>query len=271
MDIEIVTSFNKDGYIKYGKEFLRTFDQFWPKDIKLTLHISNDGADFLEGTDDLRRVDEVWFLDDNEELATFKKTYAEAQFHGMTSPKDYTIRYDAVKFSNKSFAILDSLKATDSDIVFWLDADTITHSPVTHDDIKIWIGDQLHGDEQVYTRYLGREQNPKPLYSECGFVMYRPGHQKHNLFVNAWRNHYTSGSIFTLSEWHDSFVYDSVRKVVLTPDEYKSWTSGMDNATTHPFIQVFGPWMDHRKGPRKETRSGAHELRVPLQQEYWKQ
>ena len=33
-----ITSFNAGGYEKYGREFIKTFIQFWPKSVKLIVY-----------------------------------------------------------------------------------------------------------------------------------------------------------------------------------------------------------------------------------------
>jgi hypothetical protein len=70
-------------------------------------------------------------------------------------------------------------------------------------------------------------------------------------FWETFINYYKKDTIFELQEWHDSFVFDVVRK------EYEE--RGMVNQNIphgsidlHPFINsVLGDYMDHMKGPRK--------------------
>ena len=73
-----------------------------------------------------------------------------------------------------------------------------------------------------------------------------------------------------MAEWHDSFVFDEVRKTVKLNE--LNWTAGLIKGEGHPLIN--GPWgayLDHLKGGRKsEGKSRATDLVVNRTEEYWK-
>ena len=45
----VVTSFNEEGYEKYGKGFVETFLAHWPKEIGLTVYYEGEAFEFTEG------------------------------------------------------------------------------------------------------------------------------------------------------------------------------------------------------------------------------
>ena len=78
-----------------------------------------------------------------------------------------------------------------------------------------------------------------------------------------------NNGIFTLSEWHDSYVFDQVRTRV--PVTELNWSAGLVNGEGHPLINcAWGAYIDHLKGKRKQAgRSKAKDLLVKRTEKYW--
>jgi hypothetical protein len=75
--------------------------------------------------------------------------------------------------------------------------------------------------------------------------------------------------IFTLEEWHDSFVFDIARKS-LTLNEL-DWSGHLISGEGHPLINSeWGAYLDHLKGDRKTAgRSKAIDLKIKRTEAYW--
>ncbi len=75
--------------------------------------------------------------------------------------------------------------------------------------------------------------------------------------------------IFTLDEWHDSFVFDAVRKQFNLNE--LNWSSGIIKGEGHPLINSdWGAYLDHLKGARKDTgKSHAKDLKIRRTESYW--
>jgi hypothetical protein len=90
-------------------------------------------------------------------------------------------------------------------------------------------------------------------------------------FLNKFQEYYDNAEtgIFTLSEWHDSFVFDAVRTQV--PMIELDWAQGLIKGEGHPLINSeWGAYLDHLKGKRKNTgRSLAKDLLVQRTEAYW--
>ena len=173
---------------------------------------------------------------------------------------------DAVRFAHKVFALTHCALEIEGDVLFWLDADTVTFA-----DVPMALLDQVL-PENVYTSFLGRPHT----YPECGFVGYSLTHPHHREFMEFWRQLYLDDSLFELPEWHDSFVYDMVRKTFEDKlSDFKSYNiAENDTPSDHPFINsVLGGYMDHLKGDdRKQMgKSPEDDLMIKRDEEYWRE
>jgi len=78
--------------------------------------------------------------------------------------------------------------------------------------------------------------------------------------------------IFTLAEWHDSFVFDAVRIKFRTQMKELNWSANIIKGEGHPLINSeWGAYLDHLKGDRKDLgRSKSTDLKVKRAERYWK-
>jgi len=92
-------------------------------------------------------------------------------------------------------------------------------------------------------------------------------------FLNKFQHVYddAENGIFTMQEWHDSFVFDVVRKSM--PLAEHDWSGHLIQGEGHPLINSeWGAYLDHLKGSRKsQGRSKDQDLIVPRTEAYWKQ
>jgi len=77
------------------------------------------------------------------------------------------------------------------------------------------------------------------------------------------------GGIFKLMEWHDSFVFDAVRKKHSLNS--LDWSGHIIAGEGHPLINSdWGAYLDHLKGARKDQgRSKDSDLKVKRTEAYW--
>ena len=133
MKYTIVTSFPISQWETYGERFLKSFIEFWPKEIKLLVFC--DGYPLPEG---IPQADNIEYFDllENDNLLEFKER--NKQFNGKQNPNGaYNFYEDAIKFSHKVYAqhmAFYKAKEAGSDWLLWLDADS-----VTYDYIIFWL------------------------------------------------------------------------------------------------------------------------------------
>jgi hypothetical protein len=168
-------------------------------------------------------------------------------------------KWDAVRFAHKVYSVFDAAQHANSDYLIWMDADMICHSPVTVDQL-----DQLCDRDLCY---LGR----RGKYSECGLYAMNLHSDDVHKFLRKFQDYYDSAEtgIFTLDEWHDSFVFDAVRKAV--PVDSRDWSGHLIAGEGHPLINsAWGAYLDHLKGNRKTLgRSHAKDLIKQRLESYW--
>ncbi|MCT7374876.1 hypothetical protein [Chelativorans salis] len=242
-DVNLVTTMHRGGYEKYGQTMVQTFLEYWPENVRLTVYAEN-----FELQEQSKRLEVVDLHQACPALVAFKEANKEPWQNGLpesSAAKEartkltykYNFKYDAVKFSNKVFAYCTQASRTSSRYLVWLDADTVTTKPIPEDLISS-LGD-------AFLLYLGRRYT----HSECGFLRFDMGHPNALEFFRTMQAMYVSGEIYTLNEWHDSFVFDVVRSVLCAVGTIDAETISSYEVSRHPFVHsALGTYMDHLKG-----------------------
>jgi len=255
-DVSVVTSCSAQGWVEYGETFVRSFQQHWPADVHLYL-ISEDrlpvphialqesaaAVDFLERNDTQRAKGRV-------------RLHSDAGWTPKKAAEGYNFRYDAFRFAKKVFAIELAANRMRAGKLFWADGDIETFA-----DVPESLLDALLPDAAALC-CLDRGT----YHSECGFVGYNLDHPQGLEFIRAFSALYSGGDVFRLQEWHDSWVFDWLRRELHT--ETKPITH---HSRHHPFVNsVLGRYMDHKKGARKENGTPTRELVVNKDVGHWR-
>lgn len=277
MTISVVTTFHKPGYELYGKRMIDTFLKNWPSEIKLYVY-----AEDCEVTETAPNLIVKDLHQASPELVAFKERWKNVpKANGDVSADPIRSRrkdsgkgfkWHAIRFAHKVYGIFACAKECNTEWLMWMDADTICHSPITMKDIER----MLPGKKDLC--YLGR----KGKYSECGLYamhLISPGCQS---FLKEFQRVYDEAEtgIFTMDEWHDSFVFDRVREKL--PLNSFNWSEALSDLRPnprmsagegHPLINCeWGAWLDHLKGGRKQLgKSSRSDLKVQRTEPYWQQ
>ena len=265
MKYTVITTFNADGYAKYGQRMIQTFLQNWPVD----LVVYAEGCNVTETAPNLL-VRDIAIVTD---LTTFKQQWQNIpRANGDVSSdpvrskrKDAGkgFKWDAVRFAHKVYSIFHCAKHIDTDWLIWMDADTVCHSPITQEDLERLC------PETSDLCYLGR----KHKYTECGLYAMNLRSLRVQYYLKQLQKYYDDAEqgIFTLDEWHDSFVFDAVRKH--HPLVELDWSSHLITGEGHPLINsAWGAYLDHLKGDRKTLgKSKSKDLKVIRSEAYWSQ
>lgn len=276
LKIAVVTTFHGDGLEKYAQRMINTFCDNWPAEVILHLYPENCNPAIRNHNHvTLKRLEEV------EELMAFKNTWQDVPkangdvsadpVRSLRKDAGKGFKWHAVRFAHKVYAIFDCARTTDADILIWMDADTICHSPITIQDLYRMI------PEDSELCYLGR----KGKYSECGLYAMNLRSPNVRAFLKEFQRVYDQAEqgIFQLAEWHDSFVFDAVR-VKFPQMKQLDWAAhlndirprlGSSQGEGHPLINSeWGAWLDHLKGGRKKLgRSKLEDLKVKRTEAYW--
>jgi hypothetical protein len=265
MKYTVCTTFNESGYKQYGQRMIQTFLKNWPAEVALVVYA--EGCAVAESADNLI-VHEITVVD---ALTTFKSVWKDVpRANGDVSTDPVRSRrrdagkgfkWNAVRFAHKVYSIFHCARTFSTDWLIWMDADTVCHSAVTLPDL-----DRLCPPDRDLC-YLGRQGK----YSECGLYAMNLNNTNTKTFLQKFQRWYddAENGIFKLEEWHDSFVFDAVRKQCVLNE--LDWSRGLITGEGHPLINSdWGAYLDHLKGKRKDKgRSPAKDLLVPRTEAYW--
>ena len=217
MKIQVITSWNNKLYKEYAHRFEKTYN--WPFD----LLVYNEDVDMFDKIPDLKK-----FIEKNKdrEVESFKK--------------------DGVRFSYKVYAYTHAIENASSDVdgLICIDADSVFYKSIDVD----WIKKHIHKDDCMMS-YLGRGSN----YSECGFLYFNMRHDQTRNYARYMKKMYDFNEIYSLSEYHDSYVWDYVRKVFESELKVKNNNIGDNHGGHVQARSILGTVYDHTKGKRKLT------------------
>jgi hypothetical protein len=215
MKIQTITSWNNKLHKEYAHRFEKTYN--WPFD----LLVYNEDVDMFDKIPDLKKFIEK---NKNREVESFKK--------------------DGVRFSYKVYAYTHAIENASSDVdgLICIDADSVFYKSIDVD----WIKKHIHKDDCMMS-YLGRGNN----YSECGFLYFNMKHDQIRNYARYMKKMYDFNEIYSLNEYHDSYVWDYVRKVFESELKVKNNNIGDDKGGHVQARSILGTVYDHTKGKRK--------------------
>lgn len=279
-DITVVTTFHKPGLEQYGQRFLDSFAQRVDKKIKLLVY-AESCQPINPDPDQIKIFDQFEALP---KLNQFKSTWGNVPKANGIPPEDIKARrprdwhkefkWHAIRFANKVYAVFDACQRS-QDWCVWMDADTFVHSDWSYDDFRKQLPDN------VWLTYVGRGKGSQ-TWPECGFYGMNLRDPVCKLFLEEFERMYedAENGIFTLEEWHDSYVFGDILSRYKARDpnvlDYSAEMYLKEAKTGgggHPLINgILGTWIDHMKGVRKqEGRSRAKDIMVNRSESYWKE
>lgn len=240
--MRVVSGFSPAGYLQYGRNFLDTFNRFWPGDVELDV--------YTEETVEMPRG-ECWSLWDCHGVKEFIEKYSKEPKYCGREPTPvwkqrevevgYSFRTDAVKFCRQMIIPENSAEMMlDGEVLTWLDADVVTFAPVPDG----FVEDLLGVHDLVY---LGRPGK----HSEIGFWAVRLN-DRTRYFLYQLAETYRSGTVFHLGQWHSAYVFDMVRA---TAEKTAGLKAKNLTSTGNGHVWFQSPlckYTDHLKGDRKD-------------------
>jgi len=177
MKYAVVTTFNASGYQRYASRMIDTFLQNWPQEIDLYIYtedcVIQQNAPNLH-VRDLHAV--------SPEIVAFKQRWgSDPRARGLVATgtadrkgkaSGIGFRWDAIRFSHKTYSVFHAAANCNADVLFWMDADMVCHAPITVD----FIASQM--PPKIALAYLGRERK----FSECGLY----GMDLRNTITQTW-------------------------------------------------------------------------------------
>lgn len=276
-----VTTCHAAGYEQYGRRMAQTFLEHWPTHVALAFYTEG----FRLDSEQRRAIVEVDLDGAAPSLTSFKARHQDdRKAHGTSHSLHWNprcgrlktngrldvrpwrrllgYRWDAVRFAHKVFSILHAARSTDADVLLWIDADTRFFA-----DVKPAVLEALVPPD-CFLGYLARPGS----HSECGFVAYNLRHPATFPFLEAFEALYTRDLLFRELEFHDSYLFDVVRRRI----EQQGHCShdigeGIGARADHVLVNSsLGAFMDHMKGDRKDKGfSRSSDLVIDRVEPYW--
>jgi len=274
--ITVVTTFHQKGLDVYAQRFLDSFAERVDKKIKMIVY-AEDCEPINPDPEQITILDSHTVLP---KLVEFKTRWRDVpKANGVCPfperrPRDYHkgFKWDAVRFANKVYAVFDACERSQGWCV-WMDADMYVHSDWSHKQFANLLPDN------AWITYVGRGK-AAATWPECGFYGMNLNHPVCNSFLEEFERMYedAENGIFTLDEWHDSYVFGHIlNKMKKQFPTVKDYTEGtiLQTAKTggggHPLINTeLGVYIDHLKGDRKRLgKSKSTDISVRRNEEYW--
>ena len=250
----VITSFSWEGYQRYGKRFVETWLEYWPKTVGLTVFYEGDqfeDFDFPSGISWLP-IETVEFLQD------FLDGVRRFPIMNGIVGSQYDINFDA-RMGRKTFMQVHAARKYGGK-VFWIDADSVTVKHVP----EVFLDQQLPDDK--FCCFLGRDGW---YFTESGFIGFNAEHPLAKKFLRDYVHVFIVGSIFTQSPqfnekgqycgggWHDCIAFDVIRHLSYRAGhegEFVNLAARVPPGTMHPLANVeAGQYVMHLKGDRKDT------------------
>lgn len=269
-----VTTCHAAGYQTYGQTMVETFLAHWPQEVPLMLYHEGFEPPSAPGRIEAHDLNAA-----SPELVAFKARHRNnPRANGRWRPRrtlrlgtlamplpwrtrKAAYRWDAVRFSHKSYAVFDAARRTDADVLIWIDADTLFFADVDLAELVAL----APADSAVSCLR-------RPNHSECGFVVYNLRHPETRRLLDEFEAMYSQDLLFAEKEFHDSFLFDVVReRAEARGAPVHDIAQGAGWSASHVLINSrLGRFMDHMKGGRKtEGRSRAGDLLVQRDEAYW--
>jgi len=277
-EITVLTTFHKPGLDLYGQRFLDSFAQRVDSRIKLLV--------YAEDCDPINPAPEqITILNAKEvlpKLVAFKERWGKVDKANGIPPDDIKARrprdwhkkfkWDAIRFANKTYAVYDACTRS-KDWCVWMDADTFVHSDWSYEQFIELL------PEDKWLTYVGRGKGSQ-TWPECGFYGMNLNNPVCHVFLKEFERMYedADNGIFTLEEWHDSYVFghilNNLKKDCPHVHDYSEniyVNTAKSGGGGHPLINSdLGKWIDHMKGGRKDSgKSLSKDLMSNRTEAYW--
>jgi hypothetical protein len=195
-NILFFTTFNKNGYDLYGKEWIKSF-------ITIANYYNTFRAKiYYEGFKpdiDHPAIDWVNYKSAIPHHPQWKKEY-----NNRTNHADY-IKTMTIRFSHKAFVIMHALENNTNDYLIWLDGDCVFKNSDYTNFPKNLLGDKLLACQVEHATDLN--------HVESGILIFNGRHKDKEIFINAFRKWYEVDNILPMGQPYDGFL---VFKTLLT-------------------------------------------------------
>ncbi len=251
MRLWLVTTFANAAWERYASACLHSLNEYLPHAVKLCVCLDDDALygsvkHMLDTRPhdgmsmDKRGLFEIFVGRGGEHQAFIN------QFKTRDHPTEY--RLQATRFCHKVFVLkgvmdkaIQLAQAIRPTHIIWWDADARLTRAVTPNELEALMP---AGDEAV--SYLGRRDWD---HSECGFMGFSL-EQGGTSIIDFMHTYYVQGLVFSLPQWHDSYLFDVARKNCIC----KNISDGVPGNNVWA-ATALGKFSEHWKGESAKERN----------------
>lgn len=228
MKIGIVSTFSDHGYHEYGKYFVESCKRYIDPLISVRIYIDNLKIEDFNNIEFLKLEPSV------PQLTEFKTRNSHRTY------KDY--KFDGIRFAHKTYATFHAANQS-VDYLIWLDSDTEIYNFIDKDYFLKFL------PKGSFVGYIGRKG-----ISETGFLIFDMNHLYAKDFFKRYQWYYDSDALYDLGEYHDAYIFDTVRKEFEADGRISSYNVSPAECTKGHFNATFNGYMVHYKGDDKSQR-----------------
>jgi hypothetical protein len=184
----VITTFSKEGYTVYGKKWLDSFIKFWPQNSKAIVY-----TDFKLTIDDSRI-----------EIKDFDKSLPHhAVYNNTVLRSNHPNTQKAIKFSYKSYVMIDQLENCKDDYLIWADGDVETLAQIP---------ENYATDIAKNTFIVGQLEQLKKgrVHVESGLVIFNLNHPHKRIFTEEFKDYYFNYRLLGMKKPYDGHVIGSI-------------------------------------------------------------
>jgi len=228
--IKFITTFNSNGYHVYGKPWIESFLEFTKSYDNITAKVYVNDTDLML----LNYGPKVEVVDFDLVIPQHKEWVKLYKEKSQQHPVNIEL---GIKFSYKSFVMIDALRNNDNCYVIWLDGDSIFKSY----NFKNFPTIALQNTFVACQRESGSE------HTESGIVIFDAEHKDKEVYVNYFESLYMEPEKFnTFGQFFDGFAIG--RTIDRTGIQYIDLNKGygLDGIQSDPNCTFLNPELKHR-------------------------
>lgn len=232
MNIDVITSFDQAYYDNIGHACVKTWLQYWPKELALTCYVEEFQLP------EQARIKQIDFVELGDSYRAFQKSEHK----------------DRVKtFAKKAYSVIHAMEHSTADRIIWIDADVLTTA-----DIPMSVLESLCPDNTLatYMEVYHEKDNRIWVSAETGIFVLNTQHPEFKAFAKRYRQYYDEHLTENIRRFYDGEVFGAVA------NEFKSCVRDLcadfiKKYKTPLRHTILGPYLNHYKSKgNKENFEG---------------
>jgi hypothetical protein len=233
--IEVITSFNQRYYDLIGKDSVRSFLKYWPKELSLTCYVEE-----FKLTTRSKRIQQIDFSE-------LEPDYAQYQ-------ADTTLRQSDKKFAKKAYSFMHAMNNSTAEWIVWIDADVITAKKLPISVLTDLLLPEYLSMYMGVTYDTSKDGTPGNwLCPETGIFAVNTQHEKFNQLRDEYCRRYRERDYQDLRRFYDNDVLGAALNVVQPVEVNDLCAKFLKGYKTPLRHTVLGEYLIHHKAKHSKA------------------